>query len=181
MDTNNFLVEAVFRTKPAHTGGMLVAKLDTTGYAMDIDGTGRVRMRIQAGGGEKNAYSRTSLVPVNDGKWHHVVAEVERGVAQGIRIYIDGKPAGGRLSGTQPPAGASLTNTADFLVGKGPGGNFFAGAIDYLRVSRGTLADARTTIGELYEWEFDGPFLRDFRGKAPTGKKRDAGAFEYAP
>ncbi len=102
---------------------------------------------------------------------------------EGIRIYIDGKPAERRSVRTygQPPS-ASLTNTADFLVGKGPAGNFFAGTIDYLRVARGTLADARTSIGELYKWEFDGPFLKDFRGNSPpTGARRDAGAYEYAP
>jgi hypothetical protein len=169
MDTNDFLIEAVFRTTPGHTGGWLVSKLDTTGYALEIDNTGRFRMRI-------DEYSRTSLAPVNDGKWHHVIAEVNRAAPESIRIYIDGKPAGGQFSGPRLAPSASLTNTADFLVG-----NSFAGAIDYLRVSRGTLADARTSIEELYKWEFDGPFLRDFRGKAPTGARHDAGAYEYVP
>jgi len=182
MDTNNFLLEVVFRTQPGHTGGWLVSKLDTAGYALDIDNVGRVRMRIHAGGSDQSECSRTSLVPVNDGKWHHVLAEVDRGRPEGILIYIDGKPSGNPLSGRMPAPDASLTNAADFLVGKGPAGNFFAGAIDYLRVARGTLADARTSIEELYQWEFDGPFLKDFRGMAPpTGARRDAGAYEFAP
>ncbi len=105
---------------------------------------------------------------------------MNRAAPEGIRLYIDGKPAGGQSSGSRLAPSASLTNTADFLVGKGPAGNFFAGTIDYLRVSRGTLAEARTSIEELYKWEFDGPFLTDFRGKAPTGQRRDAGAYEYA-
>jgi hypothetical protein len=29
----------------------------------------------------------------------------------------------------------------------------------------------------LYTWEFDGPFLKDFTGRYPKGK-RDAGALE---
>ena len=78
-------------------------------------------------------------------------------------------------------ANASLTNTADFLVDKGSAGSFFTWAIDHLRVSRGTLADALTTIEELYKWEFDGPFLKDLRGQAPTGERRDAGALEHTP
>ncbi len=45
-------------------------------------------------------------------------------------------------------------------------------------MSLGTLADARTSIEELYAWEFNGPFLRDFAGRAPEGK-RDAGALEF--
>jgi hypothetical protein len=46
-----------------------------------------------------------------------------------------------------------------------------------VRISLGTLADAKTDIGELYAWQFNGPFLRDFTGRKPQGK-RDAGALE---
>ncbi len=59
------------------------------------------------------------------------------------------------------------------MVGKG-----LVGAMDFLRVCRGTLADAHTTYAELYAWEFHGPFLTDFCGNKPVGK-RDAGAIEY--
>ena len=52
------------------------------------------------------------------------------------------------------------------------------GAIDFLRICRGTLADASTTIEELYAWQFDGPSLRDFTGRKPADGKRDAGAIE---
>jgi hypothetical protein len=48
--------------------------------------------------------------------------------------------------------------------------------VDFLRIARGTLADAQTSIEELYEWELNGPFLKDFTGKAPADGKRDAGA-----
>jgi hypothetical protein len=46
-----------------------------------------------------------------------------------------------------------------------------------MRICLGTLNDAKTDIKELYAWEFNGPFLRDFAGNAPRGK-RDAGALE---
>ena len=68
----------------------------------------------------------------------------------------------------------SLKNNDDLIVGKG-----LPGAIAFLRISQGTLRDADTTIDELYAWEFDGPFLRDFMGVKPVGK-RDAGAFQHA-
>ncbi|MBC9867516.1 MAG: hypothetical protein F7O42_06475 [Opitutae bacterium] len=55
---------------------------------------------------------------------------------------------------------------------------FFHGSIDYLRLAKGTLEDAETTIEELYEWQFNGPFLKDFFGNAPTGAGRDVGALE---
>ena len=91
---------------------------------------------------------------------------------------MDGVRADGAVHGTMPARTTSLSNTADFFVGKGPEETCLAGTIDFLRVARGTLADARTTIGELYEWEFHGPFLRDFAGQEPVGGKRDAGAME---
>ena len=71
----------------------------------------------------------------------------------------------------------SLTNDADLYVGGAPTGRCLAGTLDFLRVALGTLADAKTTIDELYAWQFDGPFLRDFTGCAPVGR-RDAGAIE---
>jgi len=61
--------------------------------------------------------------------------------------------------------------------GGGPGLDHLACTIDFLRVTRGTLADARTTIEELYTWQFEGPAWRDFTGVAPSGR-RDAGAIE---
>jgi hypothetical protein len=126
------------------------------------------------GGGE--AASLNTVTNVNDGGWHHLIAEIDRGTSTGA-LYLDGSPAG---AGTLAlPAGASLGNSGDFLVGKAADGRLLAGAIDFLRIAQGTLADAHTTIDELYDWEFDGPFLRDFAGNDPEGASRDAGAFEY--
>lgn len=63
-------------------------------------------------------------------------------------------------------------------VGGSATGDWLSGSIDFLRISRSTLADARTTIEELYAWEFNGPQFRDFSGQAPKGNARDAGAIE---
>jgi len=117
---------------------------------------------------------------VNDGKWHHIIAEVDRKRPEGIDVYVDGKLSNGEWSGRMNPT-TSLSTTADFLVGKAAASEeeYFAGQLDFLRVSRGTLADAETTIEELYRWEFDGPFLKDFRGEHVRGKCRDAGAVEH--
>jgi hypothetical protein len=41
-----------------------------------------------------------------------------------------------------------------------------------------SAASRRTTIEELYAWQFDGPAHRDMRGVAPKGQARDAGAIE---
>jgi len=54
----------------------------------------------------------------------------------------------------------------------------FDGAIDFMRIARGTLADAKTTIYELYAWEFNGPFLCDFTGRERPADGGEAGAID---
>lgn len=94
-----------------------------------------------------------------------------------MNIYIDGVLSNGTMTGSLPATSQSFTNTADLYIGKNKDGNFLSGAIEFARISKGTLAEAKTTIEELYRWQFDGPFLRDFAGNEPIGK-RDAGAIE---
>jgi hypothetical protein len=77
-------------------------------------------------------------------------------------------------------ASVSLANAGDVFVGGTPEGRYFHGVLDFLRIAQGTLADADTTIEELYAWEFDGPQLRDFTGRKPDGA-RGAGAISWAP
>ncbi len=172
METNDFLVETCFRTEPGHTGGTLVSKMGDAGYRVCVNERGGTTLLIRHGEAVDRAECGTA---VNDGRWHHVLAEADRENAE-LNIYVDGRRTR-RARTHNVPRGASLANTADFLVGKSPEGDYFAGAMDFLRVSRGTLADANTTIEEIYAWQFDGPFLRDFRGNEPLGK-RDAGAIE---
>jgi hypothetical protein len=167
MATNSFLIEIYFRTQPGQKRGTLVSKLGDSGYALSLNAAGAPVLTLRSGAASDETAATT---PVNDGAWHHVIAEVDR-AARRATLYVDGRNAGdGGLSLARE---ASLANAADFVVGHG-----FAGAIDFLRVSHGTLADAHTSIEELYAWEFDGPFLRDFCGRRPAGKGRDAGAVE---
>jgi len=171
MDTNNFLIEAYFKTATDHTGGTLAAKGATTGYRLAINDDGGVTLQLRNG----DDAGVVSGGAVNDGAWHHVIAECDR-AAQRLRLYVDGAIVADEALSLPP--GASLSNTDDFLVGTSASGGYFKGALDFLRVSRGTLADAKTSIEELYAWQFDGPFLRDFCGRAPQGARRDAGALQ---
>jgi len=167
MGENNFLVEAYFSTAAGQKSGVIVSK--GNGYSLDLDPAGNPRFSLQ---GADAKGSRAAAVAVNDGQWYHVIAEADRSDAQGIHLYVDGKLCDGAWTGAMPKG--SLQNADDLVVGKG-----VSGAIAFLRISQGTLRDAETTIGELYAWEFDGPFLRDFMGVKPVGK-RDAGAFQHA-
>ncbi len=175
MGTNNFLIETVLKIDEGTTGGRIVSKSAGTGYVLDVCPLGHAQLRLFVDGVLE--FGRISSVPINDGRWHHVIAEVDRDDPMGIHFYVDGVRADGATYGTMPAKMTSLSNTSDFTVGRGQDGGYLAGTIDFLRVARGTLADARTTIGELYAWEFHGPFLTDFAGRAPRGR-RDAGALE---
>ena len=146
----------------------MASKLAESGYALTVGPDGGGCLTIRAG---VVAASLNSTVRINDGKWHHLIAEVDR-TADKAAIYVDGKVAGvGSLDAMTKDA--SLSNTADFIVGKG-----LVGAVDFLRVCRSTLAESKTSIEELYAWEFNGPFLRDFTGMRPADGKRDAGAIQ---
>jgi hypothetical protein len=175
MTTNNFVIEVIFKTIKGQKDVVLVSKYTQTsnGYQFDIDRKGRPRLSLMISG--KSAFARSGSTAVNDGKWHHVLAEADR--KGSVNIYVDGVVRNGSASGNMPEIDLSLANDANLLIGKGPSGNFFSGNIDFLRLSRGTLAESRTTIEELYEWELNGPFLRDFTGKLPIGR-RDVGAIE---
>jgi hypothetical protein len=179
MDTNNFLIEAYVKVPAGHGGTLSAKTAGRTGYelaivppgANSIHTPGKVLLSLAADGRHAVLTTRDSIA---DGQWHHVLAEVDRTGKQ-MRLYVDGKVDS--FTSIRDLRDASLANEGDFLVGKGPAG-LLTGTVEFLRVARGTLADARTTIGELYAWQFTGPFLRDFAGNAPRGERRDAGALE---
>ncbi|MDF1571177.1 MAG: BACON domain-containing carbohydrate-binding protein [Bacteroidales bacterium] len=174
MDLNSFIVETYVKTAEGHTNGALVTKYNgNAGYALAIDGSGKVVMTLYENG--TPIIRQHSAVAVSDTAWHHILAEVDRN--GGISIFIDGVKSPGEVSGTMPATDVSLANTADLLVGRTIQGAFFHGAIDFLRISRGALYEARTTADEIYKWQTSGPFLFDMRGNAPEGS-RDAGALE---
>ena len=105
-----------------------------------------------------------------------MLAEVDRETGR-MSIYVDGKKAG--ESKASLAADASVDNNADFLVAKASDDSgAFVGQIDYARVCHGTLADAETTIEELYAWQTDGPWKYDMLGNPVAGDRRDAGAIE---
>jgi len=140
-----------------------------SGYGLTIDSSGRLLFTVKVSGASSELKSRKKI---NDGKWHHVIAEADRS-AKELTIYIDGE----RDSSGAGIGGVSINNESDLFVCGTPNGKYLKGTIEFLRISLGTLKDAKTDIKELYAWQFDGPFLRDFTGSKPKGK-RDAGALE---
>jgi hypothetical protein len=168
---SNFLLEACFSTTPDHGEGVLLEKMGKAGYSLSVNSEGGVT--FSAGGGEGVA-EIASNTKVNDGAWHHVVAEADR-ASRTLTLYVDGKR---ETSGPGIGTEISLANDAHLFVGGTPNGRCLAGTFEFARIALGTLADAKTTIDEVYAWQFDGPFLRDWAGRTPANGKRDAGAME---
>ena len=165
---SSFCIEAVFKTES--TQCVLVEKMARSGYGLTLDESGRLSFTVKATGRAAQLKSRRRI---NDGKWHHVIAEADRST-QTLTLYIDGQKDGSGAG----IGNASLDNDSDLFVCGTPDGQYLEGAMEFLRISLGTLEDAKTDIKALYAWQFDGPFLRDFAGRKPIGK-RDAGALEY--
>ncbi|MFH0790869.1 MAG: LamG-like jellyroll fold domain-containing protein, partial [Candidatus Omnitrophota bacterium] len=172
---NNFLIEAVLKINSDEKQGGIVEKSDETkGYTLALV-NGYLKMILEFVGG--NCY-RLSEKTINDGKWHHIIAEVDRDNAQGINIYIDGRLSNGVFSGVMDSLN-NISNNGNFMVGYCLDSGYLAATFDFLRISRGTLAQAETTIEELYDWESNGPFLKDFYGNPASGEARDVGAIEF--
>jgi hypothetical protein len=165
--TGNFLIEIYFQ---ANDDGLLIQKMQETGYALAIQ-NGQVLFRVAGEGGVKANVA--SVAHVTDGMWHHLIVEADR-EAQTLALYVDGQ-----LDTRGPGVGSvSLANTGDLYVGGSPEGDYLSGALEFMRIAHGTLADAHTSIEELHAWQFDGPALRDMRGAKAKGQGRDAGAIE---
>jgi hypothetical protein len=172
----NFLIEIVFSPDESKTA-CLVRKMDGGfGYQLDMDENGNPQLTLASGG---KIFRATGALRFDPGKWHHLIVEVDRhDTEQPVRMYVDGKPVVVERGGVEEVVNAPLSNAGDFLVGSNGSEDFFAGRVGFLRLARGTLRDAHTTIKELYAWQFDGPFLRDFAGVRPPDGARDAGALQ---
>ncbi len=167
MGTNSFLIETVFKATST-TPGSLAGQMDgSAGYELAIGRNGEPVLYLKSGG---SSFTVSGNGKMTDGKWHHLIAEVDRG-SSGVRFYLDGTAL--ETNGDPIPDEVSLKNAGDFTVGRG-----FRGSLDYLRISRGTLADAETTIEELVSWQFNGPTRHDFSGQPIAGERRDVGAIE---
>ena len=160
----SFLVETYFRT--SDPDGNLVIKMEGKGYAVQV-ASGRLQVVLRDGASQVEARSPSQIA---DGAWHHVLVEVDRS-AKAVRAYLDGKTLPMEQIGDFPKG--ALSNPEALLIGKD-----LAMEIEFLRIALGTLADAKTTIEELYAWQFDGPFLHDFRGKRRDFTKTAAGAID---
>ncbi len=84
---SNFLIEAYFKTEPGATKGVLIEKMKDSGYSLELNQDGGITFAIKGGGESAKLYS---TVAVNDGKWHHLIAEADRS-SKILTLYINGR------------------------------------------------------------------------------------------
>ncbi len=167
MDTNSFIIEAIVRADTENA--VLVEKMgDAAGYRLAYDPKA-LTLELKGPGGAQTLNG--PAISIAEGRWQHILVEVDRKAGK-VRFYLDGKL--NVEDNFVLDAKANLSNSADFQVGRD-----FKGAFDFLRISRGSLSDARTSIEELYEWQFNGPFLFDFAGRKRDFNRSAPGAVDY--
>jgi hypothetical protein len=170
---SNLLIEVVLKTQDPD--GVIVSKLSgQSGYQLSLE-AGKPTLRFRDASGA--VFTAVAASSVASGEWTHVVAELDRN--SGVRVYVDGKSVPVTSDGTLPKA--SLSSDADFTVGGGPDLPGLAATLDFLRVARGTLTDAKTTIEELHAWQTAGPHLADFAGTPRQDTGHNAGALTAPP
>ncbi len=167
----NFLLETYFRTEPGETDGVLIEKMADAGYSLAVDRKGHLSFSVRSG---KSAAEISSRAQVNNGRWHHVIAEADRG-SKTLTLYVDGSRD---TVGAGIGPDVSLANESSLHLGGTPAGRHLAGTLEFARIALGTLTDAKTTIQELYAWQFDGPFLRDWNDRKAGEGQRAAGAID---
>jgi hypothetical protein len=170
----NFIIEMVLSADAVEGAGGILNKRSVSGYELLIDDQGRLNVTLETVDAKSTI---ASSGPVDDGEWHHILIEANRKIPNGINIFVDGVLSNGDWSGPSSIAG-SLANNSDFEVGRSSGNAYFLGRIDFLRIAKGTLRDAETTLEELREWQFNGPFLKGFSGLSAEPHRRNAGAVE---
>ncbi len=144
--------------------GVIVSKMeDGVGYELALK-EGALVFRVGTDTG--SAASISAVIPAAaNGEWNHVIAELDREGGQ-IRLNVNPGANGGGGGAVDLDSGfsGSLSNSADFLVGGGPGKDFLDGTFDYLRMAASSLSESRTTAEELHAWQFNGPQYEDFAG-----------------
>jgi hypothetical protein len=100
----------------------------------DFGHIGQPRLKIFDGSSDNYAYGPTR---VDDGSWHHVVAEVDRD--RGITVYVDGSAATRSLSTPQ-----ALESTGDLLIAQARDAHYpdFRGTLDEVAIYPKVLGPA---------------------------------------
>ncbi len=153
---SSMIIEAHLKTDDSD--GVIASKMsDGVGYELALEG-GELVFRVATDKG-KSASAAIADLDIANGDWHHILAELDR-KSRKLNLYVDA--SGASITVGLPEDFGSLGNSADFLVGGGPGKAHLAASFDFLRVTAASLAESKTTVEEIHAWQFNGPHFRDF-------------------
>ena len=136
-----FTLECWVKTSASGSTGSLLAK-DTSGsvwaeYNLYMLSDGKVRCDVRSGNSDTPKVQATTVVAVNDGNRHHVVATFTP--SNTLKIYVDKVE---RASASHAIA-SSYNSSASLRVGRASGGSEFAGLLDEVALYASGLSAAR--------------------------------------
>ncbi len=147
-------MEAWIRVDPTNTNEMLIVGVGQTGAfaRMSID-TGALIVQIESGGNTKTSVATGGDV-ISDNDWHHVAYSYNAGT-QSLTLYIDGEAIVANATSNQSISSFSVN--ADIFIGgyaSGPN-NYFAGAMDNVRIWDDVRTAAEIAGNRLYSYPQD--------------------------
>jgi len=159
--TGSFSVESWVNTTTTTEVGIVTKRTSATppGWSLSVTDhsgkEGRARVKMHGTRGQVNAYSSSRI---NDGRWHHVVAVVDR--ANGVRVYVDG------LAGpTAVAVSDDLSNDEALRVGREPGDPSLEGDLDEVALYSHALTPERVRR----HWEAAQPrYVREVLRDSPA-------------
>ncbi len=107
-------------------------------FSLLKDGTPNVAVNY---GGKHWLHSRANAA-VAPGKWHHVAVVCDPRIGGAVRFYLDGQPAGAKPLDLGIPLDLAAFRLGAWKNWERQAANNFHGALDDVRLYRGTLTDA---------------------------------------
>jgi len=140
---DSFTLEAWIKWPVNPTGGYepIISKesdYNTFGYALKLDSVSGYQPYVLVTGTGNPGNYQYATTPVNDNKWHHIVAVADAG-DDSLKIYVDGVREIGTSGSLGPWTGAD--NSENLMSGYNRYGNYFDGTIDEIAIYKTVLTE----------------------------------------
>lgn len=132
MGLSDFMLEARVRTSSSVQQLIFCKYASNLGYYLMMKTTGYVYVRIRGASVDRNASA--SNLAINDGRWHDVTLVVDKSLATGLKLFVNGTEVSYEAQGN-PTGVGNIDSTSPFYIGTYDGSlHFWDGLIDCVRV-----------------------------------------------